>query len=282
MQSLSDSTIDLLTLLERHFPESSKSTLKKWIKAKRVHINGELVENQQALVSKESEVSLGAKKEFCHYDLQILYEDQEVVVIYKPEGLLSVATDNEVFRTAHDYLKRRSPNRRVFPVHRLDKDTSGVMVFAYTQEAKTHLKDQFEKHTIHREYRAIVSGHLEEKKGKWESFLIEDSNYRMHETKSQEGAQLAITFYEVLQETRRLSLVKFILKTGKKNQIRVQAAQRGHPVIGDVKYGPENDTFPRLALHAMVLEFVHPKKNKKLSFSYPFPKELAKLFASKN
>jgi 23S rRNA pseudouridine1911/1915/1917 synthase len=225
---------------------------------------------------------LGAKKEFCHYDLQILYEDQDVIVIYKPTGLLSVATENEVFRTAHDYLKRRSPNRRVFPVHRLDKDTSGVMVFAYNQDAKAHLKDQFEAHTIHREYRAILSGHLTDKKGKWESFLIEDSNYKMHECQEKEGAQLAITFYEVLQETRRLSLVKFVLKTGKKNQIRVQAAQRGHPVIGDTKYGLENDTFPRLALHAMVLEFIHPKKNKKLSFSYPFPKELAKLFACKS
>ena len=282
MQPLSIQKIDLLTFLERKYPESSKSTLKKWIKAKRVHVNGEMIEDQQALISENAEVSLGAKKEFCHYDLQILYEDQDVVVIYKPTGLLSVATDNEVFRTAHDYLKRRSPNRRVFPVHRLDKDTSGVMVFAYTQDAKTHLKDQFEKHTIHREYRAIVSGHFEEKSGKWESFLVEDSNFRMHESKQQEGAKLAITFYEVLQETRRLSLVKFILKTGKKNQIRVQAAQRGHPVLGDSKYGPENDTFPRLALHAMVLEFVHPKKNKKLSFSYPIPKELAKLFASKS
>jgi 23S rRNA pseudouridine1911/1915/1917 synthase len=282
MQPSTVSKIDLLTLLERLYPESSKNTLKKWIKAKRVHVNGAMIEDQQALVLENAEITLGAKKEFCHYDLQVLYEDQDLVVIYKPNGLLSVATDNEAFRTAHDYLKRRSPNKRVFPVHRLDKDTSGVMVFAYTQDAKAHLKDQFEAHTIHREYRAILAGHLEEKQGKWEGFLIEDANYKMHECHEKEGAQLAITFYEVLQETRRLSLVKFVLKTGKKNQIRVQAAQRGHPVLGDCKYGNEDDTFPRLALHAMVLEFVHPKKDKKLSFSYPLPKELSKLFASKS
>ena len=120
MQSLPCLTIDLLTLLERHYPESSKSTLKKWIKAKRVYVNGNLVEDQKTFVKETDEISLGAKKEFCHYDLEVLYEDQHVVVIYKPTGLLSVATDNEVFRTVHDYLKRRSPNRRVFPVHRLN------------------------------------------------------------------------------------------------------------------------------------------------------------------
>lgn len=270
--------IDLLTLLSNLNPESSKSTLKKWIRAKRVVVDGKIIEDQKALVSVDAQVTLGAKKEYCHYDLEILYEDQALVVIYKPEGLLSVATDTEVFRTAHDYLKRRSPGRRVFPVHRLDRDTSGVMVFAYTQEAKEHLKDQFEKHTIHREYRAILSGHLEEKQGKWESYLIEDSAFRVHESYKKDGAKLAITFFEVLQESRRLSLVKFVLKTGKKNQIRVQAAERGHPVMGDTKYGNEHDTFPRLALHAMVLEFDHPLKDKKMSFSYPIPKELSKLF----
>lgn len=282
MSSSINPPISLLTLLERLYPESTKNTLKKWIKAKRVYVNGNLVEDQKTFVKETDEISLGAKKEFCHYDLEVLYEDQHVVVIYKPTGLLSVATDNEVFRTVHDYLKRRSPNRRVFPVHRLDKDTSGVMVFAYNTEAKEHLKDQFEKHTIYREYRAIVSGHFEEKEGKWESYLIEDSNFKMHECNNQDGAKLAITHYCVLQESRRLSLVKFVLKTGKKNQIRVQAAQRGHPVLGDCKYGLENDTFPRLALHAMKLEFIHPTKEKKLSFSYPLPKELAKLFAGKS
>ena len=281
MESEQKKTLNLLESLAYLYPESSKNTLKKWIRAKRVFLDNSIALDINAPVNPGSKITLGAKKEFCRYNIEILYEDSDLVVIYKPENLLSVATDNEQFRTAHDYLKRRVKGKRVYPVHRLDRDTSGVMVFAYTERAKNHLKNQFEAHSIYREYRAIVHGHMEIKKGRWQSYLIEDGACKMHETIQPEGAKLAITDYEVLAESRALSLVKLVLKTGKKNQIRVQAAKRNHPLLGDEKYGKENDTFPRLALHAIALDFIHPSKEKLFKFTYPFPKELNLLFSSK-
>ncbi len=281
MDMSSKKELNILDSLALLYPESSKNTLKKWIRAKRVLINNQKVADFDTVVKEDAKISLGTKKEFCHWDIEILYEDKDVIVIHKPAGLLSVATDTENFRTAHDYLKRRAKGRSVYPVHRLDKDTSGVMVFANNQASRAHLKEQFEKHSIYREYRAIVYGHIEPKKGRWESYLIEDSTYKMHETTQPEGAKLAITDYEVLKETRALSLMRFVLKTGKKNQIRVQAAQRGHPLLGDSKYGRENETFKKLALHAIALDFIHPTKEKLLKFSTPFPKELSELFTSK-
>lgn len=271
----------LLEALELKYPESSKNTLKKWIRAQRVFVDGELVDEFNKKIAIDADVSLGKKKEFCRYDLQILHEDEDLVVIYKPEGLLSVASNNEFFHTAHDFLKRRSPGKRVFPVHRLDRDTSGVMIFAYHPPAKEFLKKQFQSHTIYREYQAVVLGHLEEKKGRWESYLIEDENYKMHECEKKEGSIHAITDYEVIAESKKLSLVRFILKTGKKNQIRVQAAYRGHPLFGDKKYGESYSLGLRLHLHAYALDFEHPSKKKRVKFTYPVPKEFTRLFSKK-
>jgi tRNA pseudouridine32 synthase/23S rRNA pseudouridine746 synthase/23S rRNA pseudouridine1911/1915/1917 synthase len=270
--------ISLLDSLETLFPESSKNTLKKWIRAKRIYVDNHLVDDQNLLISPSCKVTLGPRKEFYRSEIEILYEDKDILVIYKPTGLLSVATEKEGFRTAHNLLRLRNLNQSVYPVHRLDKDTSGVMVFAKHENAKHHLKNQFEKHTIYREYRAIASGIISPKKGTWQSYLIEDKNYVMHECEKQEGAEFAITDYEVLKTSKKNSLVKFILHTGKKNQIRVQAAHRGHALLGDPKYGNKGDSFERLALHALAIEFIHPTKQKKLYFSYPCPKEFDRMF----
>lgn len=263
----------LLEILQLFSPESSKTTLKKWIKSKRVYVNDEVANLPTDQVIKGASITLGARKEYFKGKMEILYQDSQLVVIYKPEGLLSVATDKELFYTAHDLLKTKYPPRRVYPVHRLDRDTSGVMLFAYTPEARDHLKKQFEKHSIYREYHALLLGRLEEKKGIWKSYLAEDSFCYVYECEKKDDAQLAITEFEVLKEFKTHSLVKFALQTGRKNQIRVQAAHRGHPVLGDKKYGPYHTTVPRLCLHAHELHFVHPSTLKLMRFSYPAPKE---------
>ncbi len=296
MVFITQKSIPLLEALQLFSPESSKNTLKKWVKSKRVLVDSSIVEDFQVMVKQGAKISLSPKKEYFKANIEILYEDQDLVVIYKPSGLLSVATDKESYYTAHDLLKTRSQKRKIYPVHRLDKDTSGVMIFAYSSHAKEALKKQFMEHSIYREYHAFVLGHLSEKKGTWKSHLIEDVAYYMHEWDETRGkppaeAMLAITEYEVLKEASKCyalqgpspcSYVKFMLKTGKKNQIRVQAAHRGHPVLGDKKYSSLDSTFPRLSLHAYALEFVHPSSQKKLHFSYPYPKELYKLFTGKN
>lgn len=286
MSFITEKAAPLLEILESFSPDSSKNTLKKWIKSKRVYVNDLVIEDALAMVEKGSKIALGNKKEYFKGNIEILYEDQDVVVIYKPSGLLSVATDKELHYTAHDLLKTKLPKRRVYPVHRLDKDTSGVMVFAYTTSARDHLKDQFEKHSIYREYRALVTGLLTEKQGVWKSYLMEDEFcyvYEWDETKLPipTEAKFAITEYEVIQEAKKYSYVKFMLKTGKKNQIRVQAAHRGHAILGDKKYGSRESPVSRLSLHAYALHFIHPKTEKKLCFSYPYPKEFNRMLPKK-
>ncbi|MBM3191876.1 MAG: RluA family pseudouridine synthase [Chlamydiae bacterium] len=263
----------ILEALQAFAPTSSKNTLKKWLKSKRVFVNGHIVEDAKALLSQGSTLSLGPRKEYFRASIEILYEDSNLIVIYKPPGLLSVATDKKEFYTAHGLLKSRVPGKKVFPVHRLDKDTSGILVFAYTETARESLKKQFEEHSIYREYRAVLLGRLEEKKGTWTSYLKETASFHVYECAPCPEAMEAITHYEVLHETPKTSFVKFILKTGKKNQIRVQAAHRGFPVLGDKKYG--TSSFERLALHAYALHFIHPISTKKLCFTYPYPKEFA-------
>lgn len=283
MSFIAENKAPLIELLKLSAKDSSINTLKKWIKAKRVSVNGRIIEDPKALVDKGSNIALGAKKEFFRADIEILYEDKDIVVIYKPEGLLSVATAKESFYTAHDLLKTKPPRKRVYPVHRLDKDTSGVMLFAYSEEAQTHLKEQFEKHTIYREYRALVMGKLEEKKQVWESYLTESPSYRVYECLSHdEGAEFAKTEVEVIQQMPKYAFVKFVLYTGKKNQIRVQAAARGHAILGDKKYGEAPIYCPRLSLHAAELHFIHPTTGKLLRFSYPYPKELEKMVPRKS
>lgn len=286
MSFVTEKSAPLLEVLEAFSPESSKNTLKKWIKSKRVYVDNLVIEDAMALIKKGAKITLGNKKEYFKANIEILYEDQDIVVIYKPDGLLSVATDKETYYTAHDLLKTKFPKRRVYPVHRLDKDTSGVMVFAYTTFAKDLLKEQFEKHSIYREYRALVLGQLEEKRGEWKSHLLEDSFCYVYEWDETRGpapaeAKFAITEFEVLQEAKKFSYVKFVLRTGKKNQIRVQAAHRGHPILGDKKYGPKETPISRMSLHAYALHFIHPKTQKQLCFSYPYPKEFNRMLPQK-
>jgi len=273
MPFIAPKTAPLLETLQLFAPESSKATLKKWIRAKRVLVDGKTASLPQEIVKKGAQLSLGAKKEYFRGNIEILYEDSSLVVIYKPEGLLSVATDEEFFYTAHDLLKTRHPTRRVYPVHRLDRDTSGIMLFAYTTAARDFLKKQFEEHSIDRQYHALLLGKLEEKQGTWTSYLQEDSFFRVYECPKSPKAQLAITEFAVVKEFKTHSYVQFTLKTGRKNQLRVQASHRGHPILGDKKYGSPTTPVSRLCLHAHTLHFTHPASSKRLCFSYPTPKE---------
>lgn len=275
MSFVAPKTASLIEILQLFSPESSNNTLKKWVKAKRIQIDGHTCDVPHAIVKQGSKLTLGAKKEYFRANIEILYEDTSLVVIYKPAGLLSVATEKEFFYTAHDLLKTRHPTRRVYPVHRLDRDTSGIMLFAYTTTARDALKQQFEEHSIHREYHALVLGKLEEKQGRWESYLQEDAFFHVRECPQGPRTQLAITEFSVLKEFKQHSFVQFTLKTGRKNQIRVQAAHRGHPVLGDTKYGPSSTPISRLCLHAHALHFTHPASSKRLFFSYPTPKEFS-------
>lgn len=264
MKKVVDTEQTLLESLLSLYPGTSKSSLREWLKHERVLVD-------EMFVRRDCVLPVGATIEVLPKKIKqgpvvVLYQDRYIVVVEKPEGLLSVATSTEERQTMHAFLKRTYPN--VWPVHRLDRATSGVMVFALTEEAKEGLKQQFIKHSIYREYRAKVVGRMEGK-GRWECFLVEDKNYHMH-IHPTEGEK-AITDYEVLESGDNESLVKFMLKTGKKNQIRVQAAHAGNPIVGDKKYGEKTGYKGRLKLHAIALEFSHPITQKKLAFNSPIP-----------
>jgi 23S rRNA pseudouridine1911/1915/1917 synthase len=268
--------IPLFQALEFLAPKSSKTAFKQWIEEGRLLLDGSIVRKTEIILEKGQTLSLGPRIRYLEERMRMLYDDADLVVIEKPRGLLSVSTDFEEGDTAHAILKR-SFRRPVHVVHRLDQDTSGVMVFALSERGKMGLKNLFFKHDLLREYMAIVEGHFKVLQGTWTSYLYEDSNYRVYVTKDSEKGEIAITHYQVEGISRRHSRMRLILETGRKNQIRVQCQEAGHPVVGDSKYGAVSDPIKRLALHAHRLEFVHPISGKKLAFLSPVPESFERL-----
>ncbi|HVX00265.1 MAG TPA: RluA family pseudouridine synthase [Candidatus Babeliaceae bacterium] len=260
------SLLEVLAILS---PDSSKNTLKGWIEQGRVSIDDVRVSSPRQEVLPGQEVKVGPKASFSEHGIKILYEDRYLVVIDKPDRLLSVASLMENEKTVHAILKRRL-KKMVYPVHRLDRDTSGVMLFAYTPEVGDKLKKQFAEHSIERIYFAYVEGRPPQK-GTWKSYLTEDDLYFV---KSSQTGKLAVTHYEVMEEKDGISLIKFKLETGRKNQIRVHASEAGYPVLGDVKYGGQRRK--RLYLHAHILGFQHPILRKQMQFVSPLPSDFVR------
>ena len=209
------------------------------------------------------------------YGLNILYEDDDLLAVNKPAGLLTVETVTEKNRTVYEilteYVKKgqaRSRNQ-VFTVHRLDQWTSGVILFAKSRAVMDCLKDRWDE--TRKTYLTVVHGQLEEKEGEISSFLAENSRNHVYSTPDRTKGKLARTAYKVLKETPRYSLLEINLLTGRKNQIRVHMADLGHPVVGDRKYGDDADGFPRFALHSWFLRFPHPRKNETIVLAAEVP-----------
>lgn len=270
MQIKSSKKLTLLETLQQLFPESSKNTLRSWIEQGRVLIDEKKGERANQIVEEGQLVCVSSKPKFLQHGLRIVYEDDDLVVIDKPVGLLSVATDMEKGLTAHGLLKKRFHRPKVYPIHRLDRETSGLLVFAYTEEARNGLKDQLAKRTMHREYRAVVHGHPG--KGTWRSFLREDKLMRVQSCDSSEGKE-AVTHFETIRKAGNCSHIKLKLESGRKHQIRVQASEAGFPIVGDQKYGVPEDEGKELRLQAVALGFIHPRTQKKLFFTTIFGKE---------
>ena len=250
--------------LQALYPDSSKTTLKKWIRNGKVLIGGKTATAPHHLVGTEK-LTLASKKK----DDFIVYEDDHIVVIDKPAGLLSVAAERGVEISAHKMLKERG--HRVYPVHRLDKYASGLLVFAYTHDAKEGLKTQFAAHSVERIYLALVEGTIDSP-GTWESHLWEDATYRVHSSKRR--GKLAITHYTPLKHNKETTLLQVKLETGRKNQIRVHCADAGHPIVGDTKYGVKEQHHRRIFLHAHTLSFIHPITKERITLSSKPPHRL--------
>ncbi len=281
MRHIIKETCPLLEALADIFPDSSNNTLRTMLKDERVLVDGKLKANPKDLVQagqkievlshvlKKAKDEKGKKKR----SLTIIYEDKDLVVVDKPNGLLSVATNFDTQNTAHAFVKKQHPRRKVYVIHRLDQETSGVMMFALTEEAYHKLKSDLAAHDVERIYYGVVEGSLSGK-GSWVHYLIEDKNYLVHAyEKPVADSERAVTHYEAVKQQGNFTLVRFQLETGKKNQIRVQCAKAGHPIYGDEKYGAKLPFAKRLYLHAAELCFTHPITQKKLIFKSNLPND---------
>ena len=207
--------------------------------------------------------------------LTILYEDEDIIVVNKINGLLTMGTEREKQNTAYylltDYVRKGNPrsHNRIFIVHRLDRDTSGVLIFARTEPVKRFLQDNWKEFT--KKYVAVVHGKMSEKEGIITSYLVENSVYRMYSVNNPEKGKFSKTGYIVLKENARFSLLEIELFTGTKNQIRVHFSEKGHPVAGDKIYGGPEKGIKRLALHSSSLTLIHPFTKKSMTFQTEVP-----------
>lgn len=212
--------------------------------------------------------------------LKIVYEDKDIIVIDKKSHLLTISTDNEkektLFHQVMLYLKKKNKNNKVFIVHRLDKDTSGLIVFAKSECVKRKLQSNWEDSK--RGYVAVVNGNVSKEKGTIKSYLMETKTLLVYSTNDSKNGKLAITNYEKIMANKLYTMLKIDIKTGRKNQIRVQLNDIGHQIVGDKKYGDiKRDPLRRLCLHANYLEFMHPVTGKKMVFETKIPNEFAKI-----
>jgi tRNA pseudouridine32 synthase/23S rRNA pseudouridine746 synthase/23S rRNA pseudouridine1911/1915/1917 synthase len=213
--------------------------------------------------------------------MKLLYEDEHLLVVDKPSGLLTMGTEREKSRTAYslamDYVRKGDPKsrNRVFIVHRLDRDTSGILLFARSERAKLVLQEQWD--STEKTYLAVVHGHLPRQEGTISTYLAENSAHNVYSTSDPQQGKLSHTAWRVLQEAKGLTLLEIDLLTGRKHQIRVHLAGIGHPVVGDRKYGEGKSVYPRLALHARSIAFRHPFDGRRMAFETETPADFQRL-----
>jgi 23S rRNA pseudouridine1911/1915/1917 synthase len=271
------------------FPDAKKKQVREWLKFGHVAVNGSVTTQFDRALGPGDEVMLHARgmaapETKIAGGIRIRHEDADLVVIEKPAGLLSIASAAESERTAYALLTRHvrggDPRRRerVWIVHRLDRDTSGLMVFAKSEAAKRALQDNWD--AAEKKYFAVVEGAPAREAGRLESWLDEANPLKVYAAPEGPRTRRAVCHYRVLKRGRGRTLLEVTLETGRRHQIRVQLAEAGWPVVGDGKYGATSDPAGRLALHAASLRFAHPVTGRALSFHAPLPGELGELVGS--
>lgn len=280
--------MELMEFLASKMPDASRTKLKSLLSKRIVYVdsvittqyNFPLKPGMKVQVSREK-----GRKEFNHKLIKIVYEDAYVIVIEKMQGLLSVNTDRQKERTAstilNEYVQRSGKQHRVHIVHRLDRDTSGLMMFAKDEKTQNTLRDNWQEIVYDRRYVAVVTGEMERDAGRVSSWLTDRKLY-VASSPTDDGGKEAITHYRTIKRGNGFSLVELVLETGRKNQIRVHMQDLGHPIIGDGRYGFEDvNPIGRLGLHAFKLCFYHPVTGEPMQFETPYPGDFKKLFIKK-
>ena len=278
--------MELMEFLAAKMPDASRTKLKSLLSKRVVYVdnvittqfNFELKPGMRVQISKDK-----GRKEFSNRLMNIVYEDAYIIVIEKKEGLLSVATERQKERTAqsilNEYVQRSGRHNRIYVVHRLDRDTSGLMMFAKDEKTQRVLRDNWHDIVTDRRYVAVATGEMEKNQDTVVSWLTDKTIYVSNSTYD-DGGSKSVTHYRTIKRANGLSLIELDLETGRKNQIRVQMQSLGHPLIGEGRYGGDIAPNPlnRLALHAFKLCFYHPVTNEIMEFETPYPSAFKKLF----
>jgi 23S rRNA pseudouridine1911/1915/1917 synthase len=276
----------LLAYLFEAWPEAKKKTVREWLKYGSVAVNGKVITQFDHALKPGDTVLIRAKglaapETKLTGGIRIRHEDEQILVIDKPAGLLSIASASEEEKTAYAFLTNhvRQGNvrgrERVWIVHRLDRETSGLMIFAKSETAKVALQTGWD--AVVKKYLAVVEGAPGTDAGTFESWLDESNPLKVYPGASGPGARDAITHFRVTKKSEATTLVELTLQTGRRHQIRVQLAEAGCPIVGDKKYGAQTNPIKRIALHATALRFVHPATGKEMSFQSPLPGDLGEL-----
>jgi len=275
---------ELLKFLLAQMPQKGRNYLKSLLGHGQISVDGEVTTLFNYPLLAGQKVLINWTKVFHEKQplgLKILFEDEHIIVIEKPAGMLSIATDQEKEQTAYNilsaHIKKRDPKSRIFVVHRLDRETSGVMMFAKSEDMKKLFQNNWKEVVLERSYAVVVEGPVTKNQGILTSWLTENKALRMYSSRSPNDGQKAVTHYRVLGKNNSYSLLEAKLETGRKNQIRVHMQDLGHSVIGDIKYGGTKSPINRLGLHAQILAIKHPITNENMNFESPIPKQFLSL-----
>ena len=256
----------------------SKNNIKSLLKNECIYVNDKIVTKYNYIVDVGDIITIGKKINNNDFNLKIIYEDNDITVIDKPSKILTISNDKEkektLYREVSNYLKRE--NKKVFVIHRLDYDTSGIIMFAKNQKIQKLYQENWNKLAKKREYTAIVEG-ITNSHGHIESYLKMSRTLQVYSSKNNDGL-LAITDYERIKYNDKYSLLKIHISTGRRNQIRCHMADIKHPILGDSRYQSKTNPLNRLALHANRLEIINPLTNKLMIFNSELPSEFINIF----
>ena len=275
---------ELLSFLRNNLTSKSKNNLKSLLAKEMVLVNGKVQTKFNFILFKGDKVEIRDTKiktdNNYKKEIKIIYDDEDIIVVNKPAGLLIISTDKEkeytLYHMVSSYLKTKNKNNKVFIIHRLDRETSGLVMFAKNQKAKNLFQSNWDKMFIKRGYYAVVEGTPKEKEKTLVSYLNENEGHMVYETTKTKG-KYACTQYRVISENNKYTLLDVNIKTGRKNQIRVQLKENGNVIVGDKKYGSNIDPLKRMALHAYKLEFNDPRTNKRVNIEIDLPYAFSKL-----
>jgi len=274
----------LMPFLLQSLANKSRDNIKSLLRNKQVIVNGESVTQFNHELTPGDQVTIRGERQadgLVARNMRIVFEDEHIIVIDKNAGLLSMASDNEKYLTAYNilsnYVKQQKSSNRIFIVHRLDRDTSGLMMFARSEKVQSLLQRDWKHNVTARTYVALVEGEVAEPEGIIKSYIYESKALVMHTTRNPDKGDLAITRFRKLKSNKDYSMLEVTLETGKKNQIRLHMQELGHSIAGDKKYGATTTPIGRLLLHASVLAFVHPVTGKQMRFESKVPAKFRRM-----